>query len=159
MKSIILAGGCFWGVQAYFQKIKGVIKTQVGYANGTTINPTYEDVCSGTTNYAEAIILEYDENTISLNDILKKFWTIIDPTTLNQQGNDRGTQYRTGIYYVDDEDLDIIINSKNSHQQTLDKSIVTEIVPLEKFFEAEEYHQNYLQKNPNGYCHINLDEA
>lgn len=158
MKSIVLAGGCFWGIQAYFQKIQGVESTKTGYANGTTINPTYEEVCTGKTNHAESIIIQYDENKVSLNTLLEKFWNIIDPTLLNKQGNDKGTQYRTGIYYVDEKDLDTIICSRDEFQKNLSKPIVTEIMPLEKFFEAEEFHQDYLKKNPNGYCHIDLNE-
>ncbi len=157
MKSIVLAGGCFWGVQAYFQKIEGVESTITGYANGTTINPTYEEVCTGKTNHAEAIILQYDENKVSLKTLLERYWKIVDPTALNRQGNDKGTQYRTGIYYVNEEDLDIIIRSKDELQETLSTPIVTEIMPLEKFFEADEYHQDYLKNNPNGYCHIDLN--
>lgn len=157
MKSIVLAGGCFWGVQAYFQRLDGVEMTKVGYANGTTLHPTYKEVCEGNTNHAEAVMIQYNEDKIYLETILDKYWAIIDPTLLNRQGNDIGTQYRTGIYYLDEEDLDIILNSKDQLQKTLSKPILTEIKPLEKFFEAEEYHQNYLTKNPNGYCHINLD--
>lgn len=156
MKSIVFAGGCFWGVQAYFDRIKGVHSTKTGYANGITINPSYEEVCSGKTLHVEAVILNYDENTLSLTELLDKYWKVIDPTVLNRQGNDKGTQYRTGIYYIDEQDLKVITTSKNSLQNKLSKPIVTEVLPLGKFFEAEEYHQNYLQKNPNGYCHIDL---
>lgn len=158
MKSIVLAGGCFWGVQAYFQKLDGVETTKSGYANGTTLHPTYEEVCTGNTNHAEAVMIQYNEDKIHLETILDKFWAIIDPTLLNKQGNDIGTQYRTGIYYLDEEDLETILDSRSQLQSTLSKPIVTEIKPLEKFFEAEEYHQDYLKKNPNGYCHINLNE-
>lgn len=157
MKSIVLAGGCFWGVQAYFQRIEGVISTKVGYANGTTIHPTYEEVCTGKTNHAEAILLQYDEDIVPLCSLIEKYWSVIDPTVLDRQGNDKGTQYRTGIYYLDKEDLNTLSISKNELQNKLDKPIVTEILPLEKFFEGEDYHQDYLKKNPNGYCHINLD--
>lgn len=157
MKSIVLAGGCFWGVQAYFQRLDGVEMTKVGYANGITLNPAYEEVCEGNTNHAEAVMIQYNEDKIYLETILDKYWAIIDPTLLNRQGNDIGTQYRTGIYYLDEEDLASIVKSKDQLQKTLSKAILTEIKPLEKFFEAEEYHQNYLIKNPNGYCHINLD--
>lgn len=157
MKSIVLAGGCFWGVEAYFQRINGVINTEVGYANGNTIDPTYDVVCSGDTNHAEAVLIEYEEHILSLDELLDYFWRVIDPTSLNRQGNDRGTQYRSGIYYLSDNDIDIIKNSIDNLQNTLDKPIVTEFKPLEKFFDAEEYHQDYLKKNPNGYCHIKLD--
>ncbi|MFZ7131394.1 MAG: peptide-methionine (S)-S-oxide reductase MsrA [Eubacteriales bacterium] len=158
MKNIVFSGGCFWGVEAYFQRISGVMHTKVGFANGTTINPTYEDVCTGKTNHAEAVIIQYDEKIITLQQLLDKYWKIIDPTLLNKQGNDRGTQYRTGIYYLQDEDIAVIEASRNTFQDKLEKPIVTEIMPLEKFFEAEEYHQNYLKKNPNGYCHIPLED-
>lgn len=157
MKTIVLAGGCFWGVQAYFQRIPGVISTKVGYANGITINPSYEEVCTGETNHAEAVFVQYDEESLTLEDLLNKYWRVIDPTSKNKQGNDIGTQYRTGIFYIDNEDKEIIENSKSKIQLNIDKPIVTEIAPLDKFFEAEEYHQDYLQKNPNGYCHIDLD--
>lgn len=157
MKSIVLAGGCFWGIEAYFQRLDGVCTTKVGYANGLTLHPTYEEVCEGNTNHAEAVMIQYNEDKISLESILDKYWAIIDPTLLNRQGNDMGTQYRTGIYYLDEGDLDSIVKSKDQLQKTLSKPILTEIKPLEKFFEAEEYHQNYLTKNPNGYCHIKLD--
>lgn len=158
MKSIVLAGGCFWGVQAYFQRLDGVEMTKSGYANGTTLHPTYEEVCIGNTNHTEAVMIQYNEDKIHLENILDKFWAIIDPTLSNRQGNDIGTQYRTGIYYLDEEDLELILDSRNQLQSTLSKPIVTEIKPLEKFFEAEEYHQDYLKKNPNGYCHINLNQ-
>ena len=158
MKSIVLAGGCFWGVQAYFQRLDGVDMTKSGYANGITLHPTYEEVCTGNTNHTEAVMIQYNEDKIHLENILDKFWAIIDPTLSNRQGNDIGTQYRTGIYYLDEEDLELILDSKDQLQSSLSKPIVTEIKPLEKFFEAEEYHQDYLKKNPNGYCHINLNE-
>ena len=134
MKKIVLAGGCFWGVEEFLSRINGVVSTEVGYANGRTENPTYEDVCTKNTYFAEVCLVNYDENIISLKELLSKFWTIIDPTSLNKQGNDVGSQYRTGIYYV-----------------------VTEVKPLENYYKAEEYHQKYLKKNPNGYCHIKLD--
>lgn len=133
MKSIVLAGGCFWGVQAYFQKLDGVETTKSGYANGTTLHPTYEEVCTGNTNHAEAVMIQYNEDKIHLETILDKFWAIIDPTLLNKQGNDIGTQYRTGIYYLDEEDLETILDSRSQLQSTLSKPIVTEIKPLEKF--------------------------
>lgn len=157
MKEIVLAGGCFWGVEEYMSRIQGVIDTKVGYANGTEAHPSYEDVCRGTTGHAEACFVEYDEDRIPLKDLLGKFWSIVDPTALNRQGNDVGSQYRTGIYYIDDEDLDIIKDSLNREQAKYSKPIVTEINPLSCFYHAEEYHQSYLKKNPNGYCHIKLD--
>ncbi|OXT09269.1 peptide-methionine (S)-S-oxide reductase [Thermoanaerobacterium thermosaccharolyticum] len=154
MKEIVLAGGCFWGVQAYFDTIDGVAETKVGYANGNKENPTYEEVCTNTTGFAEACYVRYDENIISLEDLLRNYWKIINPTLKNRQGNDIGTQYRTGIYYIDSNDADIIIKSRDEEQKKYDKPIVTEIEPLKNFYDAEEYHQKYLEKNPNGYCHI-----
>ncbi len=157
MKEIVLAGGCFWGVEEYMSRIPGVIGTKVGYANGTKAHPSYEDVCSGTTGHAEACYVKYDENQISLRELLDKFWCVIDPTLLNRQGNDIGSQYRTGIYYLDNQDLEFIKDSLHREQIKYVKPIVTEIEPLSCFYDAEEYHQRYLKKNPNGYCHIKLD--
>lgn len=157
MKKIVLAGGCFWGVEAYFKKINGVINTKVGYSNGHTKNPTYEEVCSSITGYAEACSIEYDENIISLKNLLKKFFKIIDPTLINRQGPDIGSQYRTGIYYYEESDLNIINSFIEEIKNNYDKKIATEIDKVSNFYDAEEYHQNYLDKNPNGYCHINLN--
>jgi peptide-methionine (S)-S-oxide reductase len=157
VKELVLAGGCFWGVEEYMSRIKGVVETKVGYANGTKENPSYEEVCRRNTGHAEACYVKYDENIISLEELLNKFWEIIDPTVLNRQGNDIGHQYRTGIFYIDQEDLPVILKSKYMEQNKYEKSIVTEIEPLLCFYDAEEYHQKYLKKNPGGYCHINLD--
>lgn len=154
MKKIVLAGGCFWGVEEFLSRINGVTETEVGYANGRTLNPTYEDVCNKNTYFAESCYVTYDENIVSLEEILKEYWSIINPTTLNKQGNDVGSQYRTGIYYLDEEDLDTIIKSKSENQKNYDKKIVTEVRPLVNYYKAEDYHQKYLKKNPNGYCHI-----
>ena len=156
MKEIYLAGGCFWGLQAFFDLRNGVIETIAGYANGKTENPTYEQVCTNKTGYAETVLIKYDENKITLSKILEDFWKVIDPTLLNRQGGDRGTQYRTGIYYTDAEDLDIISESLNKEQKKYQRPIVTEVEKLKNFYEAEEYHQKYLKKNPGGYCHIDL---
>lgn len=156
MKKIVLAGGCFWGVQAYMDRIEGVVETTVGYANGDTANPTYEQVCTSTTGHAESCLIKYDESILSLKKLLNKFWHIIDPTLLNRQAADFGTQYRTGIFYIDKEDLDTIIDTKKEQQKLYDRPIVTEIEHLKSFYPAEEYHQKYLEKNPNGYCHIKL---
>lgn len=154
MKKIILAGGCFWGAQAYFSQIDGVTRTTVGYANGDLKNPTYEQVCNNNTGHAEACFIEYNEKIISLSKLLELYWKIVDPTVSNRQGNDIGSQYRTGIYYYDEKDLEIINDSKKLQQQKYSKPIVTEIEVVENFYDAEEYHQKYLEKNPNGYCHI-----
>lgn len=154
MKRIVLAGGCFWGVEAYFGNIDGVVSTKVGYANGNTENPSYEEVCSTNTGYAESCYIEYDEKDITLEKLLESYWIIIDPTIKDRQGHDVGNQYRTGIYYIDKEDYEVILKSVNREQKKYDKSIVTEVLPLKNFYDAEEYHQKYLCKNPNGYCHI-----
>lgn len=157
MKEIVLAGGCFWGIEEFFSRIEGVIETEVGYANGRTPNPSYEDVCYKNTGYAEACYIKYDEKELKLEMLLEKFWSVIDPTTLNRQGPDLGSQYRTGIYYIDELDKETTIKSKEQEQLKYDKKIVTEVKPLENFYKAEEYHQKYLKKNPGGYCHIKLD--
>lgn len=157
MKKIYFAGGCFWGVAEYFSRINGVIDTIVGYANSTLKNPSYEEVCTGKTNSAETVEISYDENIISLNKLLCEFFEIIDPISLNKQGNDIGTQYRTGVYYLYKEDKSIIDEFINNIQNNYDKKIVVENLKLINFYKAEEYHQDYLKKNPNGYCHIKLD--
>lgn len=157
MKEIVFAGGCFWGVEEYMSRINGVTETKVGYANGHTPNPTYEEVCTGATGHAEACFVKYDEKIISTEELLQKFWNIIDPTILNRQGNDRGSQYRTGIYYTDNEDQSVICKTLNAEQNKYKEPIVTEAKPLTYFYDAEEYHQKYLRKNPGGYCHINMD--
>lgn len=156
MKEIVLAGGCFWGVQAYFDLIEGVEESTVGYANGSTENPSYEEVCTGKTGHSEAVYIKYDEKKVSLETILNKFWNIIDPTILNRQGPDIGNQYRTGIYFINKEDLKIIYKTKEEISQKYTNPIVTEIEELKCFYNAEEYHQKYLEKNPGGYCHIDL---
>jgi peptide-methionine (S)-S-oxide reductase len=157
VKKIVLAGGCFWGIEEYMSRIKGVIETKVGYVNGTKESPSYEEVCRKDTGHAEACYTIYDEDLIRLEELLVKFWQIVDPTVVNRQGNDIGHQYRTGIYYTDKKDLPVILNSKNEEQKKYSNEIVTEIEPLSCFYEAEEYHQKYLKKNPGGYCHIKLD--
>ncbi len=158
MKEIYLAGGCFWGVDEYMSRIKGVVETRVGYANGHVENPSYEKVCTGTTGHTETTYVKYDDEAVSLEEILNKFWGIINPTLLNRQGPDIGSQYRTGIYYVDKEDLSVINNTLEEEKKKHDSPIVTEIGPLESFYEAEEEHQDYLKKNPRGYCHIDLSK-
>ncbi|MBU5437352.1 peptide-methionine (S)-S-oxide reductase MsrA [Tissierella sp. MSJ-40] len=158
MKEIYLAGGCFWGVEEYMSRIDGVVETKVGYANGVSENPSYEEVCTGTTGHAETTYVKFDESVISLESLLNKFWRIIDPTLLNRQGPDIGNQYRTGIYYIDPEDLEIINKTLEEQKQKYNKPIVTEIMALKSFYDAEEYHQKYLKKNPGGYCHIKLED-
>lgn len=156
MKSIVLAGGCFWGVEAYFKRVKGVLATRVGYAQGTKDNPSYKEVCEGDTGHAEVCDVIFDEEIISLEKILEHFFRIIEPTSLNKQGGDTGTQYRTGIYYNLNDDLDIIERVIGEEQKKYKEKIVTEVAPLDFFYDAEEYHQEYLVKNPSGYCHIDF---
>ncbi|MGO1368869.1 MAG: peptide-methionine (S)-S-oxide reductase MsrA [Senegalia sp. (in: firmicutes)] len=157
MKEIVLAGGCFWGVEEYISRINGVVDTEVGYANGRRKNPSYEQVCTGMTGHAEAVKINYDENKLTLKSLLEKFFSIIDPTIENRQGPDRGTQYRTGVYYINEDDKDIILDVFKSEQEKYKKPIVTEVEPLKLYYKTEDYHQDYLKKNPNGYCHIPLD--
>ncbi|MSN96341.1 peptide-methionine (R)-S-oxide reductase MsrB [Campylobacter sp. FMV-PI01] len=157
MREIYLAGGCFWGVEGYFKKLDGVLKTDVGYANGNSNNTSYQILKD--TNHAEALHLIYDEQKINLNDILRHFFRVIDPTSLNRQGNDIGTQYRTGIYTTDKKSLDIAKKFIEDEQKNYDKKIVVEVEELRNFVIAEEYHQDYLDKNPGGYCHIDLNLA
>ena len=154
MKTIYLAGGCFWGVEHFLGLIDGVTSTTVGYANSDINSPTYEDLKAHRSLAAETVEVVYDENKISLEEILDLFFMIIDPTILDQQGHDVGHQYRTGIYYVDDNDVQIIRQSLKKLESKYDKTIVTELLPLENFTIAEEYHQDYLIKNPQGYCHV-----
>jgi len=154
-ESITLGGGCFWCVEAVFQSVRGVSKVESGYSNGLTSNPTYEAVCSGTTGYVEVLRLEYDPAVITLKDILYIFFATHDPTTLNQQGNDIGTQYRSGIYYESPEQAAIAkgVIEDFTQQKIFDNPIVTEVLALEKYSPAEPYHQNYFKTNPaQGYC-------
>lgn len=156
LRVIWLAGGCFWGTEAYMARIPGVADTQVGYANGTIENPTYEQVCRLNTGFAETVEIRYDPHRISLNQLLEYFFEIIDPTSLNRQGNDVGSQYRSGIYYRDPADLPVILAAIAKLAGRYSRRIVTEVKPLENFYLAEDYHQDYLEKNPNGYCHVSF---
>lgn len=156
MKKIALAGGCFWGVDEFFSRKEGVLSTKSGYSNGQVENPSYEEVCTGKTGHAETVYIEYDENRITLENILEKFFKVIDPTSLNRQGNDVGTQYRTGIYFIDPSDEEKVKAFIDGKKSRYDKPIVVEVEPMRNFFDAEEYHQDYLKKNPRGYCHIDL---
>ena len=157
-KWIFLAGGCFWGTEKYFSLIPGVTKTEVGYANGKTEFPTYEDVCWNNTGHAETVLVEYDPDRLELSSLLELYYEVIDPTSLNRQGNDTGTQYRTGIYYVDETDRETIDSSISRLRERTRSPVVIEVKPLENYYAAEEYHQNYLDKNPGGYCHISFDK-
>ena len=154
MKRIILGGGWFWGVEKVFSMIPGVLNTEVVYANGKTKNPTYEEVCMNYTDFVEVCYVTYDENQILLEDLLEKFWSVIDPTSVDRQGMDVGRQYRSGIYYLDEEDFHILKKSKEDVQKRYLMPIATEIEKLKNYYKAEEYHQGYLRKNPDGYCHI-----
>ena len=153
MKTIYLAGGCFWGVEHFFSLAKGVINTEVGYANGTLDNPKYEDLKHGLDDASETVKVDYDENAISLEKILELYLRVVDPYSVNKQGEDEGVQYRTGIYYQNDTDKQIV---KEYFARVLEKDYKIEVVRLNKFLPAEEYHQDYLNKNPQGYCHINM---
>lgn len=157
MKRIVLAGGCFWGVEAYFKSLKGVLKTSVGYTNGNIAQPTYQDLKSQLATHAEACEVIYDENIITLEKLLEHLFRFIDPTALNRQGNDFGLQYRTGIYYNDDQDKKVIDAFLKQMQKYYKKAIVVEGLREQGYFLAEEYHQNYLDVNPTGYCHVNLN--
>ncbi|WP_099468158.1 peptide-methionine (S)-S-oxide reductase MsrA [Konateibacter massiliensis] len=157
-KEIYLAGGCFWGTEKYLQEIKGIVQTEVGYANGTTENPTYEEVCHNNTGHAEAVKVLYDDSQISLEEVLNLYYDVINPVSVNRQGGDVGTQYRTGIYYVDSKDEPAIQASIQKLQQSYKEKIAIEVKPLSNYSKAEEYHQKYLDKNPNGYCHIGADK-
>ncbi|MDR2167478.1 MAG: peptide-methionine (S)-S-oxide reductase MsrA [Clostridiales bacterium] len=153
-KEIYLAGGCFWGVEKYFSLVPGVLEVEVGYANGHTKNPTYEEVCVGNTGFAEAVYVVYDGEQTDLGALLENFYRIIDPTTLNRQAGDVGSQYRTGIYFTDPAEKAAIAASLAELQKQYDAPIVVENLPLSNYYKAEEYHQKYLEKNPEGYCHI-----
>jgi len=153
MQTAIIGGGCFWCVEAVFNRAKGVASAISGYAGGDNPNPTYQQICTGTTGHAEVVKITFDENIISYEDILDIFFEIHDPTTLNQQGADRGTQYRSVVYYLNDEQKDALEAKVFELQKLLSAPIVTELSPEPDFFEAEDYHQDYLSLNPSqGYC-------
>ena len=153
-KEIYLAGGCFWGLQRYFDCVHGVVETEVGYANAVVRCPSYELVCTGVTHAAEAVRVVFDTEMLSLDDVLRLFFDAIDPTTVNRQGNDRGTQYRSGIYTRSEEELRRAERFVEAEQARYSVALAVEVQPLENFWPAEEYHQKYLESNPRGYCHI-----
>jgi methionine-S-sulfoxide reductase len=155
-KEIYLAGGCYWGVQKYVDNIKGVLETEVGFANGNTENPSYHQVRYENTGHSETVHVVYDSDVLPLSALLNLFFKIIDPTSVDKQGEDVGHQYRTGIYFEDDEDGIIAKNALDALQKTLDAPVAVECEKLDKFYTAEEYHQKYLDKNPTGYCHVPL---
>ena len=151
---IYLAGGCFWGVEGYFKKIPGVIDTSVGYANGKTNSTNYRNLKK--TDHAETVKIIYDKDIISLQELLEHYFRIIEPTSINKQGNDKGRQYRTGIYYTNKNDKLVINEIIRQKQENYDEKIAVEVATLNNFILGEDYHQDYLDKNPGGYCHINL---
>lgn len=152
LKILDVGMGCFWGAERKFYKLNGVYTTAVGYQGGYTPNPTYEEVCSGRTGHTEAVRIVFDPSVITTKDLLKIFWEAHNPTTQNQSGNDRGTQYRSAIYTHSDEDLQLALASKESYEKALGKTVWTEIKPADPFYFAEDYHQQYLHHNPGGYC-------
>lgn len=154
MATIYLAGGCFWGVEKYLASVNGVTDAQSGYANGTTESPTYREVVSGRTGHAETVKVDYDPEVAPLDFLLDLFYEAIDPTSVNRQGNDVGTQYRSGIFYSDPADLEVIEASLARLQERFERPLAIGVDPLTSFTLAEEYHQDYLDKNPGGYCHI-----
>ena len=157
MAEIYLAGGCFWGLEEYFSRISGVLQTSVGYANGQVETTNYQLIKE--TDHAETVQVIYDEKAVSLREILLYYFRVIDPLSVNQQGNDRGRQYRTGIYYLDEEDLPTIYALVQEQERMLGRKIAVEVEKLRHYILAEDYHQDYLKKNPGGYCHIDIRDA
>jgi peptide-methionine (S)-S-oxide reductase len=162
-EAIIFGMGCFWGAERYFWKIPGVLTTAVGYSGGSTPNPTYEETCTGRTGHTEAVLVVYDPDQVDVDVLLKDFWENHDPTTLNRQGNDIGTQYRSAIYTTTDDQMKAVTESRDRYQKALSDAgygeITTEIADAGPFYYAEEYHQQYLAKNPNGYCNHGFCQA
>jgi peptide methionine sulfoxide reductase msrA/msrB len=153
-KEIYLAGGCFWGTEHFFKQIEGVMETEVGFANGHTENPTYQEVYTDTTGYVETVLVKYDPDVVGLEFLLEMYFKAIDPTSVNKQGHDEGTRYRTGIYYTDADDLPVINKVYAEEQANYPLPLAVEKLPLENFYTAEDYHQDYLDKNPTCYCHL-----
>ena len=153
MRSIYLAGGCFWGMQKFFDQFEGVLSTQVGYANGPDRAPTYQEVCRNS-GHAETVRIDYDEGKLSLDKLLELYFLVIDPLSVNKQGGDEGIQYRTGVYYTNPDQLPMIQAAYEKEAAKVGSPLAVELLPLTNFFSAEEYHQKYLDKNPGGYCHI-----
>ena len=153
MKRIYLAGGCFWGLQKFFDQFAGVERTEVGYANGPDAAPSYQEVCASS-GHAETVLVEYDEEKIDLEKLLDYYFMVIDPLSYNRQGMDMGVQYRTGVFYTDEEQLPQIRKVFAREEEKAGRKLAVLCEPLRNFFPAEEYHQKYLEKNPGGYCHI-----
>ena len=156
MKEIYFAGGCFWGVEHFFKGVDGVAEAMPGYANGNTANPTYKEVYTDTTGFAETVRVRYNPERVSLEFLTRLFFTVTDPLTLNRQGHDEGTRYRSGVFYTSEEDRKVIEPVFREVSAKLGVPLVTQLEPLRNFYSAEEYHQNYLDKNPEGYCHLSL---
>lgn len=153
-RTIYLAGGCFWGVEKYVSLVPGVVQTEVGYANGKTNHPTYEQVCGHDTGHAETVKVVCDAATLPLRQLLERFFDVIDPVAVNRQGNDAGVQYRTGVYYTAPQDEWIIRKALGDLQKKYNEPLAVEVMPLTNYSPAEGYHQKYLDRNPGGYCHI-----
>lgn len=155
LNTIYLAGGCFWGTDHFFSLVPGVVETEAGYANSNIPNPSYREVCTGNTGAAETVKVVYDADSVTLPFLLNLYFETIDPTSLNRQGNDIGTQYRTGIFYTDPQEKSVIDKSLEVLQESYSGPLAIEVAPLKNFYPAEDYHQDYLYNNPGGYCHIN----
>ena len=157
-KTIYLAGGCYWGVQRYLDVIRGVLETEVGFANGDTVSPSYEQVKHENTGHAETVRVVYDRKRLPLPILLELFFEIIDPTSVDRQGGDIGHQYRTGVYWTDGEDEPVVLQALSALEERTGAPLAVEACPLQSFYPAEEYHQKYLVKNPQGYCHVSFEE-
>lgn len=157
-QTIFLAGGCFWGISEYFSRIPGILSTVAGYANSKTVSPSYEQVKSQSTDAAETVAVTFDEEKLSLEQILHAFFLVIDPLSVNCQGEDCGRSYRTGIYYQNEKQKEVAAVSLRELETKLGKKCAVELLPLENFYRAEEYHQDYLKKHPDGYCHVNFSK-
>ena len=156
MKEIYLAGGCFWGTEHFFKQIDGVTETEVGFANGETEAPTYKEVYTDQTGYAETVRIRYDETRVGLRFLVRMFFCVIDPTSLNRQGHDEGTRYRPGVYYTDETERERIQQVFDEEQARWDTPMVVELEPLYAYYSASDYHQDYLDQHPDGYCHLPL---
>ena len=155
MKTIYFAGGCFWGTEHYFKQVAGVLETQVGYANGKAdCRPTYKEVCTDQTGFAETVRVVFDVDVTDVKFLTRMFFHAIDPLSVNRQGHDEGTQYRTGVYYVSKDQVPGIRAALDRTAEALGSALAVELLPLRNFYRAEEYHQDYLEKNPTGYCHL-----
>ena len=154
IKTVYLAGGCFWGMQKYLKLINGVLATEVGFANGHTENPSYKEVYTDATGHAETVRVDYDADVLDLQDLVRFFFKAIDPLSVNRQGEDCGTRYRTGVYYTGDDEREPIMEIFEEVSGEVGGPLAVECCPLDCFFPAEQYHQDYLDKNPQGYCHL-----